>query len=57
MLEESDLLLQFSLRRVVAQFVRSYGIGLVALLLLDVLEVLTVLVDDYLRRVVEVNTG
>lgn len=57
MLEEGDLLLQFSLRRVVAQFVRSYGIGLVALLLLDVLEVLTVLVDDYLRRVVEINTG
>jgi hypothetical protein len=55
MLEECDLLLQFSLRRIVAQFVRSYGISLVALLLLDVLEVLTVLVDDYLRGVIEVN--
>lgn len=56
MLQECDLFLQFSLGRVVAQFVRSYGVGLVSLFLLDVLEVLTVLVDDYLGGVIEVNT-
>ena len=55
MLEQGTLLLQFSLRREAAELVRREDVCLVALLLLDVLEVLTVLVDDYLRGDIEVN--
>lgn len=55
MLQQGDLFLQFSLRRETAEFVRREDICFVALLLLDVFEVLAVFVHYDLCGVVEVD--
>lgn len=55
-LQQGDFLLQFSLRRETAKFVRREDVCLVALLLLDILEILAVFVHYDLGGVVEVNT-
>jgi hypothetical protein len=57
MLEKGIFLLKLSLRWVVTEFIRSNCIGFVSLLLLDVLEVFTVLVNNDLDRIIEIDSS
>ena len=54
-LQQRHFLLQLTLRRVFAQFVRGYCVRFVPLLLFDVFEVLPVFVHDYFCGIVEVH--
>lgn len=55
-LQQGHFFLQFTFRRIIAESVRSDGVCLVSLLLLDILEILTISVHNDFGGVIEVHS-